>query len=82
MLLGALDALGWRVAGSEATMYLWVEAPAGEGSEEFAERLLRHGIVVTPGAFLGETGEGYVRIALVPTLEECERAAAILEEVL
>ena len=78
VLLGALAALGWRVAGSEATMYLWVEAPAGEGSEELADSLLRHGIVVAPGAYLGPNGEGYVRIALVPTIEDCERAAAIL----
>ena len=78
VLLGALDALGWRVAGSEATMYVWVETPAGESSEELAERLLGHGIVVAPGAYLGSSGEGYVRIALVPTLADCERAAAIL----
>jgi N-succinyldiaminopimelate aminotransferase len=78
VLLGALDALGWRVAGGEATMYLWVEVPAGESSEELAERLLGHGIVVAPGAYLGPSGEGYVRIALVPTVEDCERAAVIL----
>lgn len=78
VLLGALAALGWRVAGSEATMYLWIEVPAGESSEEFAERLLGHGIVVAPGAYLGPSGEGYARIALVPTVEDCKRAAAIL----
>jgi acetylornithine aminotransferase len=78
VLLGALDALGWRVAGSEATMYLWVEVPAGESSEELAGRLLAHGIVVAPGAYLGPSGEGYVRLALVPTAEDCERAAAVL----
>ena len=39
------------------------------------ERLLEHGIVVAPGAYLGETGEGYARVALVPTVEDCERAA-------
>jgi acetylornithine aminotransferase len=78
VLLGALDALGWRVAGGDATMYLWVETPASESSEELAERLLGHGIVVAPGSYLGPSGEGYVRIALVPTVEDCERAAAIL----
>ena len=50
----------------------------GESSEEFAARLLGRGIVVAPGAYLGPSGEGYVRIALVPTVEDCERAAAIL----
>ena len=82
VLLGVLARKGWRVAASEATMYLWVEVPAGETSEACAERLLQHGVVVAPGSYLGESGEGYVRLALVPTLEECERAAAILEEVL
>ena len=47
-----------------------------------AKRLLPHGIVVAPGAYLGESGEGFLRIALVPTEEECVRAAAILEAVL
>ena len=78
ILLGALEAVGWRVAGSDATMYLWIAVPAGESSEEFAERLLARGIVVAPGAYLGASGEGYVRMALVPTVEDCERAALIL----
>ena len=82
VLLAALANRGWRVAGSEATMYLWVEIPSGESSEACAERLLAHGIVVAPGAYLGPAGEGYIRIALVPALAECERAAAILEDVL
>ena len=63
-------------------MYLWVEVPDGETSEEFATRLLEHGIVVAPGSYFGAAGEGYVRLALVPTEDECGRAAAILEEVL
>jgi succinyldiaminopimelate transaminase len=82
VLLPVLDRKGWRVAASMATMYLWVEVPGDETSEDCAERLLRHGVVVAPGSYLGESGEGYIRIALVPTLAECERAAAILEEVL
>ena len=82
VLLAVLARRGWRVAASTATMYLWVEVPGDETSEACAERLLRHGVVVAPGSYLGDSGEGYVRIALVPTLEECERAASILEEVL
>ena len=73
---------GVRVAGSAATMYLWLEVPGGGSSEAFAERLLEHGVVVAPGAYLGASGEGYVRLALVPDEQECARAVAILEEVL
>ena len=73
---------GLRLAGSAATMYLWVEAPEGETSEHFAERLLAHGVVVAPGSFFGPAGEGYVRFALVPTEQECAEAATLLEDVL
>jgi succinyldiaminopimelate transaminase len=82
VFLPVLERKAWRVAASSATMYLWVEVPNGESSESAAERLLAHGVVVAPGTYLGAAGEGYVRLALVPTLEECQRAAAILEEVL
>jgi acetylornithine aminotransferase len=67
---------------SEATFYLWLRVPEGELSEAYATRLLGHGIVVAPGSFFGPSGEGYARLALVPSLGHCERAAAILEEVL
>jgi succinyldiaminopimelate transaminase len=82
VLLRALESRGIRVAGSQATMYLWLEVPAGESSEELAERLLEHGLIVSPGTFFGPSGEGYWRLALVPTEAECERAAEILERVL
>jgi acetylornithine aminotransferase len=82
LIAGALEGRGLRIAGSEATMYLWVEVPGGRSSEEFATGLLEHGIVVAPGSFLGPAGEGYVRFALVPTIDDCRDAAAILEDVL
>jgi succinyldiaminopimelate transaminase len=82
LLLPALARKGIRVSGSEATMYLWLEVPAGESSEELAARLLEHGLIVSPGTFFGPSGEGYWRLALVPTEVECERAAQILERVL
>jgi acetylornithine aminotransferase len=44
--------------------------------------LLEHGVVVAPGSFFGAAGEGYVRLALVPTQAECERAAEIVRAVL
>jgi acetylornithine aminotransferase len=73
---------GIRVAASSATMYLWFEVPGGEDAEAFAARLLERGVVVSPGPYFGPAGAGYARIALVPTLEDCRRAAALMEEVL
>jgi acetylornithine aminotransferase len=64
---------GLAVHGSEATLYLWVKVPAGLDSAGYALRLLEAGIVVAPGTAFG-AGEGYVRVALVPTLEDCRAA--------
>jgi acetylornithine aminotransferase len=63
-------------------MYLWMAVPDGDTSEGFATRLLEHGVLIAPGLFLGRSGEGYVRFALVPTIEECERAVEVLDAVL
>jgi succinyldiaminopimelate transaminase len=82
LLLDLFARKGVRIAGSAATMYLWAEVPEGEASEAFAERLLEHGILVTPGSYLGTAGEGYFRVALVPSEEECARAVDVLERVL
>jgi len=81
-LLPTLERKGIRLAGSEATMFLWLEVPGGESAEAFAGRLLQHGLIVSPGTFFGPAGEGYWRVALVPTEAECVRAAQILDEVL
>jgi acetylornithine aminotransferase len=76
-LLPALEAAGLRHAGGDATFFLWLAAPDGT-----AERLLERGIVVAPGAYFGDAGAGYLRLALVPTPEDCARAAAIIRETL
>jgi len=77
-----LTSKGLRIAGSEATFYLWVATPNDEPSDAFALRLLQRGVVVAPGTFFGEPGRGYVRLALVPTLEQCRRAVDLLDEVI
>jgi succinyldiaminopimelate transaminase len=82
VLMPMLAAKGWHVVASNATMYLWIAIPTRETAEEVAERLLPHGLLISPGTFFGPSGEGYVRFALVPTLEQCERAAVILQEAL
>jgi acetylornithine aminotransferase len=82
LLLDLFARKGFRVAGSAATMYLWVAVPEGESSEAFAERVLEHGVLVAPGSYLGAAGEGYFRVALVPSEEQCARAVEILERAL
>jgi succinyldiaminopimelate transaminase len=74
LFVSLLRSLGLEVLGSEAGLYLWVQAPGGD-DVAFAERLARAaGILVQPGSYLGSGGEGYFRLSLSPTLAQCERA--------
>jgi acetylornithine/N-succinyldiaminopimelate aminotransferase len=75
LLLAHLSSLGLRVGG-EGAFYLWVQVPDGETSESYAARLASRGILVVPGPNFGSAGEGFVRLAMVPTLEDCKKAIA------
>lgn len=67
---------GLKVHGSTAGLYLWLEVPAGTDALGYAQRLREAGIVVAPGPFFGGAGqERYVRLALVPSVDECKEAA-------
>jgi acetylornithine aminotransferase len=83
LFLDLFASRGIRVAGSVATFYLWVAVPAGRSSLDWSLQLLEDAdVIVAPGSFLGQEGEGFVRMAMVPTIEECERAAEALDRVL
>jgi LL-diaminopimelate aminotransferase len=71
-----LERAGYVVCGSQGAIYLWVRVPTADGTAFFA-RLLEHGIVVSPGESFGQGGEGYFRVALVPTLDQIDRAIAV-----
>jgi N-succinyldiaminopimelate aminotransferase len=73
-LLPALEAVGLRDAGGDATFFLWLDA--GPDADALAARWLEAGVVVAPGSFFG--APGYLRIALVPSPEDCARAAEII----
>ena len=78
LMLAAFTARGWQVEASEATFYLWARVPEGD-DVACVERLMRAGVIATPGSFLGEAGRGFVRWALVPTIEQCREALERME---
>jgi LL-diaminopimelate aminotransferase len=87
----ALGVLGLPRGFADGTFYIWQPVPPGMRSLDFAARLLEEdiAIVVTPGPALATTlpdganpGEGFVRFALVPSVEETKEAARRLVEVL
>lgn len=86
VLIAGLKAIGLEAELPKATFYLWQKVPAGMTDVEFATKLLdpEIGIVVTPGSLISDEceyngkkinpGAGYVRFALMPSMEEIKEA--------
>jgi succinyldiaminopimelate transaminase len=75
-LVPALQRFGLEIKDSDAGLYLW--STAGEGTWETVARLADLGIVVGPGVFYGDAGNGFVRVALTGTDERIDTAVARL----
>ncbi|MFI9581381.1 bifunctional succinyldiaminopimelate transaminase/glutamate-prephenate aminotransferase [Streptomyces sp. NPDC052236] len=68
----ALEAHGFRIEHSEASLYLW--ATRDEPCWDTVAHLARLGILVAPGDFYGTAGERFVRVAFTATDERVEAA--------
>ncbi|MEV7637401.1 succinyldiaminopimelate transaminase [Pseudarthrobacter enclensis] len=75
-LVPALLDFGLEIKDSDAGLYLW--STAGEDTWDTVARLADRGIVVGPGVFYGEAGNGYIRVALTGTDERIDAAVARL----
>jgi succinyldiaminopimelate transaminase len=79
ILRAAFDKVGMETVASTAGLYMWIRV---DDDLATTERLLDAGVVVSPGRFFGAGGEGYLRLALVPTVAECEQAVEVLVQCL
>jgi len=68
----------WKIEKPLATMFVWAPIPEpfqAMGSLEFSKRLLEGaGVAVAPGIGFGESGEGFVRFALVENRHRIRQA--------
>ncbi|MEV7181531.1 succinyldiaminopimelate transaminase [Kitasatospora sp. NPDC093679] len=75
-LRGALEAHGFTIEHSEASLYLW--ATRGRPCWETVAELAELGILVAPGDFYGPAGDRHVRVAFTATDERVRAAVARL----
>jgi alanine-synthesizing transaminase len=80
VLVEALNRVGWQVEKPKAGMFVWAPIPepwrSKMGSIDFAMKLLEEAeVAVSPGRGFGETGEGYLRMALVENEQRLRQAA-------
>lgn len=84
LLINGLRAIGWKITPPKAAYYVWAKIPKGfTSSMEAAKAFLEKAdIVVTPGNGFGESGEGYVRMALTVPKDRLNEAVERLKKVL
>ena len=65
LVCAALAEIGVSVTPPRATIYVWAPVPGGHTSASYCEAVLEEsGVVLSPGAAYGRSGEGYFRISL------------------
>ncbi len=78
-----LVSAGLTVSGGVDSPYVWAKTPGGMPSWDFFDLLLKEGgVVTTPGAGFGPSGEGYIRLTAfgdaAATREAVERVKKLL----
>ena len=81
-LCDGLEDLGWERPNAHGSMFVWAKLPGGRtDSTAFCEELMeKAGVVVTPGASFGPSGEGHVRMALVLPPDQIALAVEAIRE--
>lgn len=79
----SLENAGLRVYGGENSPYIWAKTPDGMKSWDFFDKLLKEaGVVTTPGAGFGPSGEGYIRLTAFSTKENTIKAMEKIKKIL
>lgn len=81
-LCDGLEGLGWERPNAHGSMFVWAKLPGGRtDSRAFCEELMeKAGVVVTPGASFGPSGERHVRMALVLPPDQIALAVEAIRE--
>lgn len=83
LVLNYLAKVGLSAQKPLGAIYVWVKVPPGHTSASFATLVLdKAGVVLSPGAAYGPSGEGYVRISLTVKDDRLEEALTRIEKVL
>lgn len=85
VLIESFAQAGWSIDRPKATMFVWAKIPGGFSADDirFSKALAQKtGVIVVPGSAFGESGRGYVRMALVQPEERLCLAAQRIAEFL
>ncbi len=79
ILAKGLCKIGLKATVPKATFYIWIDVQT-DGAE-FVRKLLRFGVVATPGEAFGKSGKNYVRFSATQSTDKIVKAAKRIEEI-
>ena len=83
VILEGLRGAGLTASGGANSPYVWAQTPGGMSSWDFFDKLLKEaGVVTTPGAGFGPSGEGYIRLTAFGGAEATKEAVERIKKVL
>lgn len=83
IIKNAFEEAGIKAYGGVNSPYVWAKIPEGKTSWEFFDELLeKSGVVTTPGAGFGPSGEGYIRLTAFNTKEATVEAMENIKKIL
>ncbi len=81
VIKSTLEGIGIKCIGGTHSPYIWMKCPSGMGSWEFFDRLLGEtGVVMTPGAGFGDSGDGWMRISSFGEAEATKRGIGMVAD--
>lgn len=83
-LINGLRGFGWKIEPPKAAFYVWAKLPKRfTSSMEASKTILEEAdIVMTPGIGFGDSGEGYIRMALTVSKDRINEAVGRLSKIL
>lgn len=82
LLVDGFQTLDWKIKKPKGSVYIWAPVPPRFSSVRFSILLRKAGIFVVPGAYMGEYGEGYVRLALNKPEADLQEVVQRIERIL
>jgi LL-diaminopimelate aminotransferase len=80
VLIDGLQKLGWKIRKPKGGVYAWMGIPPRYSSVRFSVLLRKAGVFAVPGSYMGEYGEGYIRVSLHASEEELRTVVQRVEQ--
>ena len=80
LIVAGLKGMGFDCPLPKAGMYVWWNCK--EDDVEFVNKMIRHGVTLTPGTGFGQHSKGYVRLSLIQSQDRLQEALRRMKKAL